>query len=573
MKQLTNLKKIIALLAILFCVITQLSAQSPTFEWATEAGASGNDFCNSIAVDAAGNVFATGGFYGTVDFDPGPGVFNLTSAGATDIFISKSDSAGNLIWAKQLGGTGNDLGNLIKIDGKENIYTTGRFQSIADFDPGAGVNNLSSSGSDDIYISKLDSAGNLIWAKPMGGTSTDIGFSIAFDPAGNIYSTGLFMGTADFDPGNGVFNLIAAGSYDIFISKLDSAGNFLWAKSFGQSSNDRGTSITTDAWGNIYSTGYFEGTIDFDPGPATYNLTAAAADVYVLKLDPSGNFIWAKQFGSTQVDGGKAIAADNQGNIYTAGVFQGTVDFDPGTGTFNLTDNGGAYDGFISKLDTGGNFIWAKQLGTTYFAGVNALALDNPGNIYATGIFSNTCNFDTIVSNISLTSFGVEDVFISKLDSAGNFEWAEQVGGPSIDYGLSVGVDGLGNVYAAGEFQTTADFDPGSGVYNLTSSAVNDLFIMKMSQGVFTGIPETILQNNVNIFPNPSNEKVNITIDQPLNHGTLLLINTTGQVVMKKENISGNQFAIDLSDLATGIYFIEVRSDDKIISSKKIIRL
>src|SRR4051812_6579458 len=122
MKQLTNLKKIIALLAILFCVITQLSAQSPTFEWATEAGASGNDFCNSIAVDAAGNVFATGGFYGTVDFDPGPGVFNLTSAGATDIFISKSDSAGNLIWAKQLGGTGNDLGNLIKIDGKENIY-------------------------------------------------------------------------------------------------------------------------------------------------------------------------------------------------------------------------------------------------------------------------------------------------------------------------------------------------------------------------------------------------------------------------------------------------------------------
>ncbi|HLG33517.1 MAG TPA: hypothetical protein VI757_01445, partial [Bacteroidia bacterium] len=329
------MKKIVLLNSAFLILHSALFAQSPNWQWAKGIGGTGGDFGGAIAIDASGNVYTTGSFNGTVDFDPGAGIFNLTGGGT---FISKLDSTGNFIWAKAIVGTTNYYGGSIAIDpaGSGNVYTTGDFVGTADFDPGAGIFNLTAAGGRDFFISKLDSSGNFVWAKAMGGTSDDGGHSIAIDPSGSgtVYTTGIFEGTADFDPGAGVFNLTSAGWRDIFISKLDSSGNFVWAKAMGGTGDNQGRSIAIDpaGSGDVYTTGFFYGTADFDPGAGTFNLTSAAAsaDIFISKLDSSGNFVWAKQIGGTGSSGGASysIAIDASGYVYTSGGFLGTVDFD-----------------------------------------------------------------------------------------------------------------------------------------------------------------------------------------------------------------------------------------------------
>ena len=194
-------------------------------QWAKQFTGPDDVFSNAVARDASGNVYTTGSFRGTVDFDPGPATFNLISPGPDFMFVSKLDAAGNFVWAKQIGEAGTPCrGNSIALDASGNVYTTGAFGGGAggtvDFDPGPAIFNLTSAGQDDIFVSKLDAAGNFVWAKQLGGTDTDAGRSIALDASGNVYTTGSFSGTADFDPGAATFNLTAAGGFDIFVSKL-----------------------------------------------------------------------------------------------------------------------------------------------------------------------------------------------------------------------------------------------------------------------------------------------------------------------------------------------------------------
>ncbi len=138
---------------------------------------------------------------------------------------------------------------------------------------------------------------------------------------------------------------------------------FAWVKQMGGAGGEVGNSITLDNNGNIYTTGSFFGTCDFDPGSGTYNLTSFGYyDIFVSKIDASGNFLWAKQMGGADRMRGYSIAVDNNGNVYTTGDFYGTCDFDPGSGTYNLTSFGLNYT-FLSKLNTTGNFVWAKQIG------------------------------------------------------------------------------------------------------------------------------------------------------------------------------------------------------------------
>ncbi len=454
------------------------------FAWAKSMGNTGNNRGHGIVVDDSGNVYTTGYFHETVDFDPGPGTFNLSSVAAnhSDIFVSKLDASGNFVWAKKMGGVFNERGLSIAVDPYGNIYTTGYFEGTTDFDPGVGTFNLSSAG-DDIFISKLDASGNFMWAKKMGGSGDDWGYSITTDTSGNVYTTGVFKETADFDPGAGIFNLTSAGTNDIFILKLDASGNFIWAKSMGGLSQDISYSITTDATGNVYSTGFFQGTADFDPGVGVFNLgSAGGVDIFISKLDASGNFVWAKKIGGTLSDQGKSITLDTNGNVYITGSFEGTADFNPGAGTFNLTSAGG-WDIFILKLDTSGNFMWAKNMGGTNHAIGFSITLDNSGNIYTTGYFRGTADFDPGAGTFNLTSVGISPmIFVSKLDTSGNFVWAKNMGGAGVaDNGTSIAVDSSESVYTTGYFGQTADFDPGLGVYNLSSAGFDDIFISKLS--------------------------------------------------------------------------------------------
>jgi len=309
---------------------------------------------------------------------------------------------------------------------------------------------------------------------------------------GNVYTVGDFRGTADFDPGGGTFNLVSGGDRDIFISKIDASGNFVWAKRLGGTNEQFAYGVTADASGNVYVTGSFEGTTDFDPGVGTLNFTAAGGlDQYVIKLDVSGDLVWARQLGGG-TSYGYSIAVDGSGNVHTAGQFAGTIDFDPGGGTFNISSSG--TNAFVSKLNAAGNFEWAKKL--TGVSGVfgRSVGVDGFGNVYSTGFFQGTADFDPDTSaadTFNLTAV-LYDIFVSKLNSSGDFQWAKMMGGDYNNEANGISVDAIGNAYTTGEFKGTVDFDPGVGTVNLTGVGTGtDAFVSKLdSAGDFVWVKQ-----------------------------------------------------------------------------------
>ncbi len=569
------MKKLFLTLSCLVAAVLA-NAQTPTFSWAKKIGGTSVDIGGSIVVDASGNVHTGGRFTGTVDFNPGTGTSNLTSAGNTDVFISKLNASGNFVWAKKLGGTLED-GGVSVVDASGNVYTAGRFNGTADFDPGTGTYNITSAGDTDIFVTKLDDSGNFVWAKSMGGTSADAAYNLTLDASGNIYTTGYFTGTAYF----GSSTLTSAGIWDIFVSKLDASGNFVWAKSMGGTSQDLGKYIAVDGSGNVYSTGFLKGTADFDPDPdpsVTYNLTSAGgSDIYISKLDASGKFIWAKRMGGTSGnEASQSFVLDASGNVYTIGGFAGTADFDPGTSAYNLTSYG-SNDVFVSKLDVDGKFVWAKQLGGAYYEWGYSIALDGSGNVYTTGTFNGTADFNPGSASYNLsTSYGARDMFLSKLDASGNFVWAQNFGGRSgACEGHALTVDAYGNIYTTGLFSNTVDFDLSKNKANLNSAGGADIFVLKLSQPAgsepfreeeaTTGVRELSNSADFLLFPNPAKEQVTISCN--LEHAViaeLKLIDITGKTLIS-ELFTAKQgeinYTIDLNGVSKGLYFIEFTTE------------
>ncbi|MFZ5799347.1 MAG: hypothetical protein ACOY3O_13140 [Thermodesulfobacteriota bacterium] len=452
--------------------------------WAKGFGQAFNDEGYDIHVDADGNVYTTGYFRGTVDFDPGPGTVELSSASnSLDVFICKLDSNGGLVWARSIGGPSSDEGWGIVTDALGNVYTTGYFVGTVDFDPGAGSAPRTSEGSSDIFISKLDGNGNFVGAWTMGGTADDYGYGILVDGGGNIYSTGYFKNTVDFDPDPAIgatYPLTSAGIEDIFLSKLDNSGNFVWANKIGGASADVGLGISLYSTGSVYLTGWFQGTVDF--GAEQLTSAGGSRDIYVSKLDSSGNFIWSRAMGGISEDIGQAVSVDTLGNVYSTGWFIGTADFDPGAGTANLESaSPSASDIFVSKLDGDGTFVWARAMGGTAADVGYGISVDSFGNVFATGGFNGTADFDPGAGTFNLVSAGAEDIFISKLTASGHLVWAGAMGGPSADYGYDLAASADGAVHAIGSFQGTADFDPGAGTLNLTSAGFEDIFVCKLA--------------------------------------------------------------------------------------------
>jgi len=481
--------KSILFFAFLFSILSlNASAADVEYDWVKSIGGTGIDHGYNITTDVDGNIYATGTFTGTVDFDPGTGVANLTSAGGIDIFVLKLNSSGEYVWAKKVGGTGNDHGGSIVLDGDNNVYVAGYFLSTVDFDPGAGTANLISAGGNDIFVLKLNSSGEYLWAKGMGSTGSDYVASIYID-GDDIYATGGFVGTVDFDPGAGTANLISSGLTDAFILRLNSSGEYVWAKKAGGTGEDYGYSIASYGTDAVYLAGSFSGTADFDPGAGTANLISAGGnDIFVLKLNSSGEYVWAKGMGGTDGDisYGVVMRVDSDGNVYTTGDYSGTADFDPGAGTANLVSTGYS-DFFISKLNSSGEYVWVKSIGSDYWYDISlAIDLDSDSNVYASGTFWGTVDFDPGDSSSTLASTESYDTFVLKLNSSGEYVWAKLVGGTGgvvegYDQGSAVSVDEDDNVYVAGYFEGTGDFDPSEDTVEITSAGAQDIFILKLS--------------------------------------------------------------------------------------------
>jgi len=465
---------------------------SGTYQWAVAIGGDSRyDEGRALATDNDGNLYATGYFSGNdVDFQPGPGVFNVSSFNnGTDIYVAKYSSGGVCAWVKN---TTEAEGRDIATDG-DHVFVSGFFDGInIDFDPGPGVAELSTY-DEDVLLWKLSSDGEYEWAIQMGLYSRNNFWdmscrAIARDAAGNVYVTGTLEGYyVDFDPGPGEALLNANNFSDIFIAKYDAAGNYLWAKLIGGGSTEEGAGIAVDADGNIYITAYLAGSapVDFDPGPGTALLTSPT-DAYekgvVAKYTTDGNYVWAKIIDNSIPT---AIALDGSGRPYITGYFYGTdVDFDPGPGSALLTSPGDYnYDVFIVGFNTDGTFNWAKGMGGTQNDYATGIAIGADGSIHITGYFDSAdADFDPTPGIATLASAGFNDIFVAKYNSIGEYQWAHRTGGAENDAANSVTLDAVGNVYVTGEFMgADINFDPGAGATLLSSAGNSDIFVAKFT--------------------------------------------------------------------------------------------
>jgi hypothetical protein len=317
--------------------------------WAKGMGGSAGDQGHGIAVDPGGNAHVTGYFQGTASF----GSNTLTSAsGSFDVFVEKLDTNGDVAWAVGMGGTSEDWAFGLALDANGNSHVAGRFAGAAMYGPYA----LTSSGSWDAFVQKVDPNGGVLWAKRMGGAGSDMASGIAVDADGSSYVTGSFMDTATFGP----HALLAAGGQDAFVEKLDAGGDVLWAQSRGRSSHDWGNDVATDASGGVYVTGRFAGTVAF----GDYHLVSSgnSGDGWVEKLGADGYVLWARRMGGPREDVCFGVAVDTSGNVYASGRFSGTSTIGPYTFTA-----GGRWDAFVERLAPCGSFVDQSTYGALLF--------------------------------------------------------------------------------------------------------------------------------------------------------------------------------------------------------------
>ncbi len=325
------------------------------------------------------------------------------------------------------------------------------------------------------------------WVKQIGGIKTDRALAITTDGNGNSYTTGHFIDTVDLDPGNGVSKAVATNYGSAFIVKLDAAGNYSKAMTFGGTYYTHvaiGSAIAIDAANNIVTAGYFYGNIDFDPDTSDFIVKSGDYSVFITKLDATGKLLWVKnwkydKFAGTAIEEGPSMALDIAGNVYTTGRFKGEIDFDPGSTEFVMP--GKMEDGYISKLDAEGNLLWVRQLATdttTSRVHPKSISADAAGNTYITGLFQGTVDFDPdTIASFNITSESPNG-FLMKLDAAGNFAWVKRLGNdkdPVFEYhqGNAVIADASGNAYVTGRFMGAVDF----GALSLTSEGNSDIFV------------------------------------------------------------------------------------------------
>ena len=470
---------------IFLCFIFTHYTYGQMLSYAYGTGGNGEDQGERVTTDLSGNVFTTGYFSGTVDFqqDLSGSSVELSSAGNTDIYLAKYSPTGDILWAHAIGGNGSDEGKSVFTDAAGNVYVTGVFRQTVDFDPSGSTFNITSygPGSSDVFLAKYNANGGFVWAKKMGSSSLDIGYGLVLDNAGNVIVTGYFTGTADFDEGGAAANLVSVGDFDLFIAKYEPDGDLIWAKGVGSTGQETGFGIDVDGSDNIYVTGRFAGTTDFNPDPgATFDVTSNGdRDIFLAKYQSDGTFVWAKGIGGTAEDWGFDLVVDASANIYLTGHFTNSADFDPNGGVATLT-SAGSRDAFIAKYNTNGVYDWAHALGGTSSADFGySLTLNSEEEPIVCGYFSNTVDFDPSTCEFLLTSAGGQDTYFANYDRNGLFRWAHQIGGATNEESLSIVLDPTGQfLYLTGYFTGTANFSL-NGTVNLSSSGDRDVFLAR----------------------------------------------------------------------------------------------
>lgn len=543
----------------LFCLIGMFitfgvcAAQIPDWDWARSATCQTNTGLGegiAVASDAWGNVFITGSFSdSSISF--GNYTLYRSNINGASIFVAKYDSTGNVLWAKNAGGTGGGEAEGIATDALGEVYLTGGFSGSVIF----GNDTLNSTNYGHVFVVKYDSSGNALWAKSAGGTLGSAGgYSVTSDPLRSVYITGTFSSphiTFDF------VTLTNSGNTDLFIAKYDSSGNVQWAKNAIGSSVDYGFSITSDPLSNLYITGSFlSPSLIF--GIDTL-INSGNKDMFLTKYDSSGNVIWAKRAGGNAEDDGYSVALNASG-VYATGFFNSSpIIF----GTDSLISNGN-YNTFLSKYDSSGNVLWAKSFtgGFPY-----TVASDANDNTYITGSMdtsNSSMTFDTVTVQLPTNSF--DPMFIVSYNSTGHALWGKALSSGADDNN-SVATGTNGSVFIGGDFYYVNPFIVGNDT--LIRTGIEDIFVARLSYSSSVGISEVSIDNGFSFYPNPFNDYLKISTNNS-KLSEIILYDITSRKILQQEFTTST--TINTSQLAKGIYIYEVRNKNGIIKQGKVVK-
>lgn len=532
----------------------------------------------------------------------------------------------SLQWATLIGGSSFDQGNDIKIDNEGNTISTGIFYGEVDFDWGIGSEVLTSTGSWDGFIKKLDPSGEIIWVKQIVGDLSVGCKNIDVDADDNIYVQGTFFGTVDLDPNESVYSKSSNGDLDHFILKLDKDGNFLWAKTFGSENKDSST-FTIDDEKNVYALVSYDGVFDADPSSNEYVLPEGDYSG-LIKLDANGDFIWAKSYISSGFLNTGNISYDKNNFIVVSGTFTGDSDFNTST-TFSTLSNDDR-DVFLLKMDLEGDVKWVKQFTGEGSNSISEIEINDDGFIYIGGNFTNEFVTD---NDTFFTEDSFSDFFLAKYSPSGNELYVKVFMSPDRDGLLDMAIDPFGSIYLCGYFTGTLDFDPNEGEHIFTTNGtVSDACFMKFSSDgyyvgsrivgtnsfdVFLGIDvdgagttvvtgqvdgsvdfeeedfflieegerdiitcrfsqnlsvdENIAFSKVNAFPNPTQEELTIDFQSTLEEVNIQVNNTLGQLVQEFYYESADQIQLNLTG-KSGVYFVDIVAKNKKIQTFKVFK-
>jgi hypothetical protein len=387
----------------------------------------------------------------------------------------------NVQWARSINITYNDYINDLQVDKDGSVIITGHFDGTVDFDPGPDTVNLTSAGviGSDIFLAKYDSNGIFLWAHPFGNNFfNDDGDRVATDTAGNIFLTGFFLGNVDFDPDSTGIFIVGGGlsARSRFLAKYDRNGHFLYAKNVGNavgtlpSSQDGQTGLGCDRDGNVYMSGFYGTSLTLGPeGNGTLGC-AGLSDNYFAKYDTALNFLWAHRIGSPGTEYSQGMYVNDTGTVIVLGSFNGTIDLDPDTGNFFLTQVGSTEDGYVAEYDSTGHFILGKHFIPGTSCAPIAVTVDSRKNIIVTGSASGTLDADPDSGVVQIGQGFNDQVFLASYDSLGHYRWAFAYGDvAAYQAGISVSLDTSDNIFLTGFYQPFVDLDPGTDTATLGS--------------------------------------------------------------------------------------------------------
>ncbi len=437
---------------------------------------------NAEAEDAAGDVVVVGSIMGSAPFNTGGGAaVTLSSTGNQDAYIAEFSSSGALIWAETFAGqTTSSVGqtSAVAVDSSGNIEVTGSFSGTIK----VGSTTLSAPTRTDVFVAKLNSAGQVQWAVQTTGATNkvDTANAIAPDGSGGAYIAGSLMGS--MTAGSSV--LAAVGSTEAYAAHVSSTGAFTWATS----TTGSGTSVAgvdglaVDASGRLVMAGYSAGTVNFNPAGSTSLTAAGSYDVAVWVLNSDGTLAWAEGFGGSNYDQADAVAVDSSGNIDVTGAFSGTVNFNPSGTALNLTAGAGGYNAFVLKLSSTGSTVWADALVDSSSVSIgNGIGVDSAGHVIVGGWFVGTVDFDPGSGTANVTGQGVEDAFVDVLDGSGNFVAAVTGGGSGTDESFGLALNASGAIAIAGGYTGPSANNPSIlttfGSTSLPTIGKSDIFV------------------------------------------------------------------------------------------------